>query len=344
MAAAPTLYLHIGRNKAGSTTLQDYFAANAPYLRGQGIEYVFFGQPAPQGSNLPSFPTHRDIAEFARAQTGKSVLVSHEGLCCFTPEMTRIMATDLATLDTRIVFYIRPYREWLLSSYNFDVRTGHNSRDIDAYLAVTAPRISIFPMLDIWGQTLGWDKIRVRSLHPADLAGGGLLADALTALGLDAAPPGASLQANRSPAWWVIELLRLVARDGQAQGWTRSQFAIAAPLHELTDVAVRASQAPCPPTPYLTSAASHALTAQYNADLAKLHARTGIRLQPDAPPAQPERPFLPRAAAVPRHILDRVTALALAADTARVHPELAVFVREQNQKGWGTWSHVPQTP
>ncbi len=320
------LLLHIGRNKAGSTTLQAYFQQNAAWLRAAGVDYVLFSQPGPPDDSLPSFTTHRDIADFTRVRAGRSVLVSHEGLCCFPLDLTRIMATDFAELDTQVIFYVRPYGEWVLSSYSFDVRTGCNAGDIDTYLSGISSGISFWPMLDIWGETLGWDRIRVRSLHPADLKNGDLLSDCLAAVGLHPAPEPLTERANVSPSWWVIEMLRLVTQPGPAMGWTQAGRAVAEELHRLTDLAAARAGLPCPPARYLSASQTQSLATLYNRDLARLAEKTGTHLQLDRPDRSGERFFVPSARHLPQPLIHMIRALATEAENARLHPEAAAFV------------------
>ena len=322
----PSLLLHIGRNKAGSTTLQTYFERNAIWLHSAGVDYVLFGQPSPPDGALPSFTTHRDIAAFTRVRAGRSVLVSHEGLCCFPLDLTLIMATDFAELDTQVIFYVRPYSEWVLSSYNFDVRTGCNAESIDTYLLRSDPGISFWPMLDIWGETLGWDRVHVRSLHPGDLKDGDLLVDCLAALGLQAAPEPPAERANVSPSWWVIEMLRLVAQPGPATGWTREGRAVAEEIHRLTDLAAARAGLLCPPTTYFSSAQMHSLATLYNRDLARVAGKTGTQLHLDRPDRSAERLFVPSARHLPQLLIHTIRALATENENARLHPEAAAFV------------------
>lgn len=324
---APTLFLHIGRNKVGSTTLQAYFERQAGYLRQAGFDYVFFGQPSPAGSLLQSFANHREIAAFASGRSGRSVLVSHEGLCCFSAELTQIMATDLAGLDTRVLFYVRPYGAWIVSSYNFDVRTGHNARGFDDYFAGIEDSVSFWPTLAIWGRILGWEKIRVRSLHPADLQGGDLVADCMAALGLDDAPRAGGERANVSPDWWVVEMLRLVAQSGSAAGWTHASLAVAEELHRLTECSAERAGLRCPPARYLSRAQATRMAALYNRDLALLAENSGTRLQPDRDVCPEERGFVPAAEHVPARMIRLIGELATEPENARVHPEAAAFVR-----------------
>jgi hypothetical protein len=323
---APTLYLHIGRNKAGSTTLQNHWVTHADALRQAGIDYVLFGQPSPPGSELLTFPSHRLIADFARGQRGRSVLVSHEVISCFPPEVTRNMAADLSDLNVRVIFYVRPYRDWVLSSYNFDVRTGFNKRDFDSYLQNIQPTISFWPMLEVWGEAIGWQNVRVRSLHPRDLQGRDLIGDSDAALGVTLPPSNLDDRVNTSPSWMVIELLRTIVDREPSGGWNRTGLAVAEALHGYTDAAIEACGATASRVTYLTPRQARGLQDLYNRDLAAIAARTGLPLQPDDIEQPPDRAFLPTAAEVPKNVMRTILEQALETDAARLHPEAATFV------------------
>jgi hypothetical protein len=237
------------------------------------------------------------------------------------------MATDLASLDTSVLFYIRPYREWVVSSYNFDVRAGLNSADFDAYLDGLSASVSVRPVLEIWGEALGWDRVRVRSLAPADLQGGNIATDALDALGLTAFWPAPAVRANMSPCWWVIEMLRLIAGGQPGGGWSTERLAIAEHLHLLIEQYAARAGVVCPPAHYLTRARSLDLANLYAEDLNWLKDKTGLQLQPEAFSLATDRAFLPSARHIPHMILRGVAAQAMADDDARLHPEAAAFVR-----------------
>ncbi len=213
-----------------------------------------------------------------------------------------------------------------MSSYSFDVRTGYNAKGFDDYLAGVEGDVSFWPMLDIWGTTLGWDRIRVRSLHPADLEGGDLVADCLSALGLAGAPGPHAGRANVSPSWWVVEMLRLVACGGSESGWSQGSLAVAEELHCLTDRAAENAGLRCPAGRYLSCAQAARLSALYNRDLALLAERTGTRLQADRGVCPEERRFVPAAEHLPENVLRLIRELALRAENARLHPEAAAFV------------------
>ena len=321
-----TLHLHIGRNKSGSTTLQNHFVQHSDAMRQKGVRYALFGQPVPAGSAVPTFPTHLHLADFVRAQPGGAVLVSHEGLCCFTPEMTRIMASDLAHLNVQLILYVRPYGDWTMSSYNFDVRVGANGRDFDRYLETIRPSISFWPALEIWAQAIGWDRVRVRSLHAADLQGGDLLTDCLSAIGLPPAPCAQASRSNVSPGWIVIELLRMAVGRDSAEGWDSTGLAVAEAMHELAEKAVTATGQAAARVGYLTGCQAEELSALYNQDLARVAAQTGVPLQPDDPREAIVRLVLPSADQVPKPVIHLIRQYALEPEYARVHPEIAAFV------------------
>jgi len=322
---APTIYLHIGRNKAGSTTLQEFFAAQAHWLSAHGVDYVLHGHMRHTGGGLRNAASMSDALAALRAGN-RSILVSDEMISAFPAAISRAAAQQLRGADVQVLLYVRPYRDWVRSSYGFDVRIGYNARDFDAYLGHIGPAISFWPNLRIWGDTLGWDRLRVRSTASRDLQGGTLALDCLAAMGVPppaAPPPDPS---NTMPNWIAIELLRLAAAGHADAGWTYTGRAIAEALHELADEALVAAGNDMPPAHYLTPAQSRDLAALYNRDLADLARHSGTRLQPDDAGDPPERPFLPAAGYIPPIILRRIAERASSAEYARLHPEAAAFV------------------
>ncbi len=341
----PTLYLHIGRNKAGSMTLRDSFAANAAAWREHGLHYVMFGHDAAAHPEVPFFENHLELVRYFAALDGDSVLVSNEAISCFTPEFSRAMATGLAGVNVRVLLYVRPYRDWAVSSYKFDVRTGISGADFDRYLQALTPRLSFWPMLRVWGETLGWDRVRVRSLDAEQLEGGDLVQDCCAALGMPP-PPQPLAPVNAGPDWTATELLRLAIEEDRPFGWDRHGQAVAEALHELHDDAVSAL-GHAPPAVYATPEQARWLADLYNTDLAALashagasqagtsHAgasqagasQAGTRLPPDDAGQASPRPFLPSAAHIPTRLLHHIRDQGLAPAFAALHPEAAAFLR-----------------
>ena len=325
-AIEPAIYLHIGRNKAGSTSLQDYFAAHAAWLASHRVQYALFGNLAGTVPGLPDMPNHYSIIEAIRRDPATSILISNEIIAALPEEHATRLAHDLAGRNVRVIFYVRPYRSWLRSSYSFDVRIGCNGRDFDAYLEHMRPRISFWPAARIWGETFGWDRVHVRSIDPRDLLAGDLITDCLAAIGLTMPPEPARKRSNETPNWIVTEMLRLAVGRDAAPQWDFTGLAVAEAIHEVVDAALADCGQHAPGVKYLTRAQAHALADDYNADLWSLAAVTGVALQPDDASDAAERGFLPSARHVPQAVLRNIAARTLAPGFARLHPEAAAFV------------------
>ncbi len=298
----PTLFLHIGRNKAGSTTLQDFFVAHAQWLAAHGVRYSLFGHESEARPDLPGYPSHLHLLEALRNARGFSILVSNEWISALPADLVEPMVRDLAGARVLVLVYIRPYRDWIVSCYGNDVRRGFNGRDFDSYLERLAARISVWRTLRLWGEGLGWHRVRVRSLDPRDLQGG-LTQDCLAAMGLPH-PTGKSPRAsNENPPWTAIELLRLAAVGPDGDGWNEDQLALAAVLTDLVHRATQSCGVEIPRATYLTRPQAEWLAALYNHDLEQIAAHTGVQLQPDNLDYARPRPFLPTAAHIPIEIL-----------------------------------------
>jgi hypothetical protein len=316
----PRIWLHIGRNKAGSTSLQDVFLAQREALAAAGLRYCLFGHLKDSVPGVPGFQSQIELADHARGGTERAYLISNEFMFGWPLDYTRSMATWLAGFDVRIIAYIRPYGAWIRSAYADAVKNGENSRDFDRYLDWMAPRISAWPYLEGWGEAFGWDRVRIRSIDPRDLAGGDLIGDCLAALGLDPALGTSPGRSNQAPDWPVIEMLRcLITRDDEA-GWEPAGRRIADPLRALMESCL--TETPVPPLDYLTAAQATRLAALYNRDLDLLAARTGVALQPDHPTGR-EREILPGFAQIPADLRSRWVDRAGRPEFRRDHPEAA---------------------
>lgn len=318
--AGPRIYLHIGRNKAGSTSLQDFFLAQRDALAAAGLRYCLFGHLKDSVPGVLGFQTQFELAAHARAGADPAYLVSNEFMFGWPLDYTDSMAAGLAGFDVRIIAYIRPYGAWIRSAYADAVKNGENSRDFDRYLDWMAPRISAWPYLEGWGEAFGWDRVRIRSLDPADLVGGELIGDCLTALNLEPALATGAARSNQAPDWPVVEMLRrLITRDDEA-GWDPAARRIADPLRALMEACL--SERPVAPIDYLTATQAARLAELYNRDLDLLAERTGVALQPERPTGR-DRAALPDFSQIPADLRARWAARAAAPEFRRDHPEAA---------------------
>ena len=327
------LYLHIGRNKAGSTTLQNHWLGHLEALRRSGVEYALFSQPSPPGGGVPSLPSHLELIAFVQAQAPihhgprASVLISNEGICCFLDPFGQGMARDLAaSVDLDVLFYMRPYRTWVVSSYGFDMRIGLTGADFDRYLETLWPTVSVWPVLATWGEAIGWDRMRVRSLDPRDLVGGDLRRDGDAAIGVSLPIEETASHDNGSTSWITVELMRALV-GAEVDGNGRHPDLTLEDILRTGDVidhyvltGLQALGETSGRRDYLTAAQSRALTDLYNRDLDRLEAATGIRLQRDEAGAAFDRGDPPSAAHVPARLLRFIRDCA--SDPQSAHPRL----------------------
>jgi hypothetical protein len=236
------------------------------------------------------------------------------------------MISGLRGLDVRVIAYIRPYDAWLASSYAQDVRNGESRRDFDRYFDWVRPRLSAWPYLQAWGEGLGWDRVRVRSIDGKVMGWADLVPDCLAAIGLDPALGTMAPPSNQAPHWATIELLRTLIDRDLEEAWDTAGLARAQPLRDLFEACLAERPGPVPKAQYLTPGQANELIALYNRDIAEIGRRTGFALPPQLPSDLPARPRLPAFDQVPIDILRDFRARATAPDFVRSYPEAAAAV------------------
>lgn len=272
------IVLHIGRNKAASTTLQEAFVAHRSALAEAGVRYINFGHLAHSDPDIPGVHTAEALAALSR-ETDDDLLVSNEFMSAWPEPFTAAVGRALVGLPVRVMVYLRPYADWLPSLYAQDVKGGDDARDFDAYARAMAPRVSAWPMLEGWAAAFGWGGLRVRTLEREGLVGGDVVADAFHAVGAFPPPEAASARrANAAPGWVALELTRAVRERFDVGRWATEGRAIAEAL-----VARLPDPGPPPDAArYLTAEQAAELDTLYREDLRRIVFATGQPLA--APP------------------------------------------------------------
>jgi hypothetical protein len=317
------LFVHIGRAKCGSTTLQRFSFQNRATLLEHGIDYAAIGMG--NTAHLPLVRAIQADSEALQAFDGElrgnpngRYLVSAEHFFHLKPEHVRRLIEHAGGHEVRVIAYVRDYASWIRSCYSQLTKSGKSADDFDAYFNRMLRPASAVPALERWAQAVGWPNVHVRSLDPAGLTGGNLLDDFLGALGIELAsasmrPPDFK---NESPPWPVIEFrramtgLRAEAEPSpaidHAERRLRKRFSRYLGKHPQI-----------PQTAYLTPEQGEAATALYNRDVALLNERVREPLPLCEPSKLPDRSFLPTFDQVPASIragffryLDRRLALA----------------------------------
>lgn len=199
----PTLYLHCGLHKTGTTSLQKALHDNRDWLARQGVLYPETGltdDPHAWGHHAAALALHhpgpgRRMWEALRAEADASgaerVVISSEalsdlpvpGLPALRP--FRMIATCFTGWDIRMVCYLRPQAEMLASLYVQQVKAGGETRDICDFMVQAAPKLDYAGWLTGPAQVFGRAAILLRRYQPDRLHGGDTVSDFLHLLGLD---------------------------------------------------------------------------------------------------------------------------------------------------------------
>lgn len=292
------LYLHIGRGKSGSSTIQELASAGAGFLAEHGV----VGPPNVHASgnhvDLPRAlqdPSRdqapiTDLLACLRDERHRAVFASTEFLYSLDLQSLARLKSRLEGTQTRIIAYIRPYPAWMVSLYSQRVRKAIFLGSFDRFFEEYAPTMSALPGLRSWAEVFGWENIRVRGLQKQALHGADLLSDVCHVMGIDATPP-TLVDRNVSPSWWELELLR------ESLAATRDQNAAEASPRErrrlqllLNRLALRFGEAR--DVQYISRAQWRLAAEMYNADLAELRQLTDCDFV-DAPLDTEERKFEP---------------------------------------------------
>ncbi len=336
------LLLHIGRGKAGSSTIQNTVATNQDALLAHGIALsarsgehrghavdVFFGMQLAEA--------HRDGLANLRARLDderhRHVFVTSEYLFTATAPAIERLKQAIGPHDVRIIAYLRAYPDWLRSLYVQGIRRGRRDVDFDAFYRRAAKRASCREPLSQWADAFGWGRLRVR--HLGSLPNGGLIDDLGSVLGCPL-QPGADQ--NASPHWLEVELLRAInaAWPAEPSGDPAGAPAKAdlAPVWSIVREAV-ALHAP-PAAEYLTLAQHRRLADEYLEDATWLHGQADAPLPPSLPERTAERPYLPTIAQAPDAFRETVTRQLHRSVRLKAHPETRDLVLAVLARHWET--------
>jgi len=309
----PPLYLHIGRSKSGSSTIQGLVSGYPGLMESAGIYCPMTLHGRPNHTLLawalhdPKEKDHGSIDKFRRDLKQcrrRKVFVSSESLFNLPAEgILERLAPLVRRLEVKILFYIRDYPSWLPSLYVEHTKRAIRAASFDSYFGFQHKNVSVLPRLEQWAAVFGWEALRVRPLDARALVGGNLISDLWYALGVEGSPPDVP-PLNVSPHWITVESQRALAvaaasagvgtLDRRSRKQTRLFFE-------------RCAAAEPSRTQYVTLAQWHDLAALYRADMEEIGRRTGMAF-PISLEEPGERPFLPSFTAVPDGIKSKIRA------------------------------------
>ena len=186
----PSLYLHIGRPKTGSTALQHFLMKNRKALLEQDILYPITGNYQ-LSSHLFAYAYSEQMRKDARlpdidapALWGKlgvefaaagvsSVILSSENFWFSDP--SELKADIGEDFSVKVIAYIRRQDHVIASSFCEEVKREHISlnEDVERY-ALFEPRLKLldyFKILESWGNSFGPENVDVRIYESLDQGG-----------------------------------------------------------------------------------------------------------------------------------------------------------------------------
>jgi len=234
------LFLHIGFNKTGSTSLQQDLATNTEALARQGILYPHKPQApymqrwqhvplaaAVPGRHVPWLSqkkrktlgrAYKRLFANLRATPHETLVLSSEsfGGVDLGPKQIRWIRNRFAKYDTTVVAYIRRQDAYFLSTYQQNIKAGDTKPfGFDTYASIKG--LHFAQRLAPWRRVFGADKIIVRPFDPHLWPEGELYYDFLQVIDADRADMTPGTPANEGLDYRAVDLLRRLNLINKAQ-------------------------------------------------------------------------------------------------------------------------------
>lgn len=319
-------FIHIGRNKAASTTLQQFFDARRIELAAEGVDYFLWGAIAKAYPGAPGFTNSDDYAAHLAKRDSRSTLISSEDLLAYGPSYAGSgMLEALRSHPLRIIAYIRDYASWLTSQYAQVATGGFTTLSCDDFYLSERHGVSALPLLERWAEKTSWSALHVRSLDPAGLFGGNVVSDCANILGLapHLAESHATSRHHTSPHWLCTEIMRhLRAANSRADAHTFIADVVQ-PLRPIVDAAIELEPNLPAKVHYWTAEQFEWLVARYNEDVAAISERIGVRIPAMTEQRAAHRTFIPSVKDAPDNVLKHILEAVAAPRFQTEHPQAA---------------------
>jgi hypothetical protein len=187
------IYLHIGLNKTGTSSLQDFFHMNATALREAGVHYPAAGRDGAAHHTLSRWlksPKGMELGAQApmvsllldEIRGADKVVLSSEDFHTHGPRSIEQLARLFADHEVRVVLYLREHVRYLASWYQQNVQATHLSCAFDTFCYFT--RKPLAKIVDQWVRLFGRDMVTVRLYDRSALKGGDIVQDFAEIAGL----------------------------------------------------------------------------------------------------------------------------------------------------------------
>ena len=192
--------VHIGLDKTGTTSIQEFCRYRTERLREAGVHYPHPANPAAisheafakaHGFSWNEAATPEDSRDAGAHLAGpldparEALLLSSEHFCYYASTATIEKLKGWLNANgygrVRVVVYLRNQVDWLLSLYSEAIRWGQTG-DLAAFHEIARDRLSHLRLLQEWSAVFGQDAMVVRNF---DALATPLLRDFAAAAGLD---------------------------------------------------------------------------------------------------------------------------------------------------------------
>tara|TARA_B100000678_G_scaffold284661_1_gene286569 strand:+ start:35262 stop:36251 length:990 start_codon:yes stop_codon:yes gene_type:complete len=173
------LFLHIGMNKTGTSSIQDHFRRNRDVFRENGVIYPSLGEGVAAHHALLGWSRSPDqyVAEFAQliqeARAGERVILSSEALVDLADPTP--LKHIFEEFDITVLIYLRDPVRYLLSWWQQDIQMSDQYMDADTYLA--RKRRSYTELVNTWITVFGRERVMLRVYDRAQLPDGDVVKD-----------------------------------------------------------------------------------------------------------------------------------------------------------------------
>lgn len=205
------LYLHIGTEKTGSTSIQRFLTKNASLLLSKhGILWPQDPKVFRNNGHFPiagSFLDPKDCdflpqkaittpldaiaalkTECDNRDPRISIISAEHFSSRFNDSNISELARLLADFDVTVLVYVRRQDKMALSYFSTGVRYGRREWFSQTEVNPSNSIYNIRALLDAWSRYFGKDKIEVRIFEKSKLIGGDVLVDLLSLLGVENNP------------------------------------------------------------------------------------------------------------------------------------------------------------
>lgn len=225
------LFLHIGFNKTGSTTIQRTLAENSEALLKRGVfypnnidaSYQQRWQHVPLAAAVPDCNLHwllpkkrktlhrafEELKEAIVAHAFDTLVLSSEGFGETNMGVEKLtwLKEQFVNFDIFIVAYIRRQDEYFLSTYQEAIKAGR-SRRFNFSDFSSLHQLHFGRRLSAWREVFGHDHVLVRPFSRQHWLGGDLVQDFLATANIDFEPIAKVKTENESLDFRAVELLR----------------------------------------------------------------------------------------------------------------------------------------